>query len=118
MDLLSFPESKDVVVREDEEALKEILYSLGFDVYKYGYEYQIVLHRPLTTNKPIKTGRFIGYERDDEEWLNSGMCSEEKRLGMMYLKDKEFVKDLERMSEYPKWTLIAMEHYEEIYGGL
>lgn len=117
VDLLSHEKAKKILMHGSNEDIKEMLYGLGFDVYGYGLEYQIVVHVPLSwksyKNKSVYTGRFVSQERSDEEWIESGNCSEEKRLSKMYLEDKELVKEIERLSYLPNWTGMAMAHLEE-----
>lgn len=117
VDLLSHEKAKKILMHGSNEDIKEMLYGLGFDVYGYGLEYQIVEHVPLSwrpyKNKSVHTGRFYSWERRDEEWIESGNCSEEQRLAQMYLKDKELVEDLARLSHLPNWTGMAMDHLEK-----
>lgn len=122
IDLLSFPESKEVVLSEDIDKLENLLYSLGLEVYSYGYTYQVCWHRPLISmrvdNNPVYSGRWVSEERNDKEWVNSLYCSEEKRMEVLYLKDKELVKDIESMRVYPNPTLDIMNNLEEHWGFL
>lgn len=117
VDALSFPESRKVVLSGDKKLLYEMLYSLGFDVFKSDLEYQICYHRPLVApNKVVYTGRWVCRERDDEEWLNSGWASEEKKREMVFFKDPDLYKDLHEMSSYPNWSGRIEKYLKEWWG--
>lgn len=119
VDLLSFEESREIVRRGDEDALRELLYNIGFDV-EYGWDYQICLHTPHihkgSGKGPVYTMRIVGEERYDEEWLNSEHCSREQRMAHLWLKDRGLVEELERLSHTPNWTGMLIEHLEEYWG--
>ena len=110
-DALSFPPSREVVEKNDEGLLYEMLYYLGFDVYEKHYEWQVCYHRPmLMPNKVIYTGRWVGEERSDDEWINSGYVSEEKRKELILAKDPYLYRDLLERSQYANWSG-RMEQY-------
>ena len=116
VDLLSYRESREIVVEEDVESFNKMMHDIGFDM-KYGILYQICLHRPMvhkgTDKPPVYTGRFVGEERFDEEWLTSGNASEEQRRNHMWLDDPSFVEELEKLSTYPNFTKMALDRVRE-----
>ena len=63
------------------EVLLDSLYELGIDSKSCAVIEQICLHRPdfFPTTGMYKGKRWIGIERIDQEWLNSGFASDEVR---------------------------------------
>jgi hypothetical protein len=59
------------------EKLKQLLHGLGIDTNQT-YEHQILPHRN-SLNKIYTGSRWVGCERTDEEWLNSGYASQEAK---------------------------------------
>lgn len=63
-------------------ALSEVLWMLGLDTNQ-PFEHQVNTHRSMLINRvpPVDyTGsRFVGYERTDKEWLESGFASQEAK---------------------------------------
>lgn len=78
-DLLQVKEYKDIVLENNQEALKKVLYDLGLDVDHEEFEVLSRDHRPLSKNDNIPWFGpiFISAERSDKEWLESGYASEE-----------------------------------------
>lgn len=114
IDLLSFPESKKVVLEGNEEELKELLFNIGMDISEDYLEYQVCLHRPLTyiaANKnPVYTGRWFSEERRDDVWMESEHCTRQNKLERLGTKDLEFMKELIAMSQYPNYTGDLINH--------
>ena len=65
-------------IEENPEVFKEMLYDLGMDVYNYPWETQVVTHRNRFNNI-ITCPRYVGNERTDAQWINSGYCSVEAK---------------------------------------
>lgn len=55
--------------------LQQTLYALGMDVSSNFCETLHCIHRTLSRIEPYEGRLFIGPERVDEEWLNSGQAS-------------------------------------------
>jgi hypothetical protein len=68
----------DEFVEENPDVIKKMLFDLGMDVYNYPHEVQEVTHRNRFNNI-ITCKRFVGNERIDKEWIDSGHCSVEAR---------------------------------------
>lgn len=80
-DLMCYEESKNAIKEGDEEKIKDILYNLGMDT-DIPYVIEECYHRPLKRkdNTPWFGPRFVGIERQDEEYLNSGYASWEAKV--------------------------------------
>lgn len=78
-DLLQVKEYKDMLLENNQEALKKVLYDLGLDVDHEEFEVLSRDHRPLSKkdNIPWFGPIFVSAERTDKEWLESGYASEE-----------------------------------------
>jgi hypothetical protein len=61
---------------ETEESFKELLYSLGMDIQK-PYSRQDALQHRNRLNEIVICSRWVGEERTDEDWVNSGYASRE-----------------------------------------
>lgn len=71
------PEYTEKYASENPDTLKWILYDLGIDINQ-PYEHQFITHR--NNFNEIYTGsRWVGYERIDKYWLESGYASQEAR---------------------------------------
>lgn len=92
------------------DELIEILYSIGMAV-EHDMEIQEVLHRPRWSpnNMPWKGRRLFGWEREDEEWLNSGRASLEVRIRKYAEKDSSQYAELKRMSAESNFTAEYIE---------
>lgn len=75
-DLMQYPEAKKAILDNDEKAMKKVLYSLGLDTNEY-FEIVDCYHRPLTKkgNEPWYGSRYVGVERQDKAYLESGNSS-------------------------------------------
>lgn len=93
------------------EQIEEILFFLGME--KERYETEEVLHRPLyyPNNEPWMGKRFIGWERQDKEWLYSKKSSIENVIACN--DDVEHVQDLMNMSRLSNNTLEIAQHIEK-----
>lgn len=93
------------------EQIEEILFFLGME--KEHYETEQVLHRPLYSpnNEPWMGKRFIGWERQDKEWLFSKKSSIENVIACN--DDVEHVQDLMNMSRLSNNTLEIAQHIEK-----
>lgn len=61
---------------ETEESFKELLHSLGMDIQK-PYSRQDALQHRNRLNEIVICSRWVGEERTDEDWVNSGYASRE-----------------------------------------
>ena len=68
----------DEFIEENYEVFKKMLFDLGMDVYQYPHEVQDCTHRNRFGNI-ITCKRYVGNERTDKEWIESGYCSVEAR---------------------------------------
>lgn len=95
-DLMCYEESKEALMGNDEEKIKQILFSLGMDV-EQPYDLESCHHRPLLKedNSPWYGPRFVGVERQDEEYLKSGYASWEAKVAAS--NDPHLRKELRRM---------------------
>lgn len=104
-DIMYCPAGAQLVREGTEQDFLDLLYCLGFDTTK-PLERQEVWHRPLTskTNTPIFGMRFVGQERNDDEWRNSGLRSMEARLDEYRQTDFELFKDMFQASYFHNFT--------------
>ena len=91
-DLMLAPEWLDVKDNEDER--NKFLWNVGFDTSE-GIEVLFCEHRNRR-NVLVEADIYLGVERSDSLWLNSGYASLDNRLAHM---DKELSKDLQGMSK-------------------
>lgn len=74
--------------QDNPDVIKDLLYELGIDI-KQPYEHQVNTHRNFF-NKEYTGSRWVGYERTDQAWLESGYASQEaidKSCGSRLLTD-------------------------------
>lgn len=64
-------------IESHKEEFNQMLYDLGMDI-RYPYETQDCTHRNRFNNV-ITCQRFVGNERTDKEWLDSGYASVEAK---------------------------------------
>lgn len=78
-------------VRFDKEDMKELLNALGIDTQSNGAKFWVTpkkLHKCLTEGKkPVYDYRYMGYERTDKTWVNSGRASIEAVMYSSNMKD-------------------------------
>ena len=92
------------------EQLNEILSYLGMDTNTY--EVEEVLHRPIysVNNEPWFGKRFIGYERQDKDWMFSKKSSIENIIASQT--DVEHAAELIRMSQQANNTAYVSEQMQ------
>ena len=78
-DLAKVPMAIKIMQSGSKEEIDNLLYQYGYDV-KIGYEIEDKYHRSLTSNEVVYGPYIMGYERQDQEWLNSGFASMEARM--------------------------------------
>mgnify|MGYP003416925208 CR=1 FL=1 len=91
-----------------EEQMKEILHFVGMD--SRGISMDEVLHRPMYSpnNAPWYGKRYVGFERQDREWMRGSRCSLENVITSQ--EDSEHKKDLMVMSLQMTNTQDACSH--------
>jgi hypothetical protein len=94
-DLLLLEGFAEAFGSEDKEKIEEYLYENGLDVNKY-YEEEVVLHRCLSQKEPVECVRYLGAERSDKSWLNTGVAS--TRAWIDNTKDDMMKEDMKNMS--------------------
>ena len=94
----------------EKQQLDEILAYLGMDTNTY--EVEEVLHRPIYSdnNEPWFGKRFIGYERQDKDWMFSKKSSIENIIASQT--DVEHAAELIRMSQQANNTAYVSERME------
>ena len=94
----------------EKQQLDEILSYLGMDINTY--EVEEVLHRPVYSinNEPWYGKRFIGYERQDKDWMFSKKSSIENIIASQT--DVEHAAELIRMSQQANNTAYVSERME------
>ena len=97
-DVMCYPEAKKAVQQEDKKTIEKILYYLGLDI-KEPYELEECPHRPLMKdgNEPWFGPRYVGNERQDKEYLDSGNSTWENRIDAC--RDPELRADLIGMNK-------------------
>lgn len=92
------------------QQLDEILSYLGMDINTY--EVEEVLHRPIysVNNQPWFGKRFIGYERQDKDWMFSKKSSIENIIASQT--DVEHAAELIRMSQQANNTAYVSEQMQ------
>jgi hypothetical protein len=108
-DLLSFPESKEILMDGNETRLYGLLYDIGFDINKE-VEYQNCLHRPMIHNLPVEGVRIFGTERTDKEWMKSTYCTMENKLEQTGMKDVALLREMLNMMKVSNFTSEIIDH--------
>lgn len=96
------------------QEIEQILFYVGMEIPKSKeVEVEEVLHRPRYSpnNEPWFGKRWIGFERQDKEWLFSSKCSLENVIQSQ--DDLEHKKDLVMMSRQSNNTAEMIEMAEE-----
>ena len=114
-DLLSIPEAKEIVVNNDYFEFYKLLNTIGFDVNKE-IEWQEVYSRSLIDHRIICLGRYVGFERLDDEWVNSEYCTFENRLIAAGKRDTGLMLEMSAMSRTSNFTGMLVEHIERELG--
>lgn len=78
-DLAKVPMAIKIMQNGNKEEIDNLLYQYGYDV-KIGYEIEDKYHRSLTNNEVVYGPYIMGYERQDQEWLDSGFASFEAKV--------------------------------------
>ena len=95
------------------QKLNDILFELGMDVSK-NVEQQNGLKHRNRLNEVVRCTRWVGSERQDEEWINSGYASQEaldKYSGNRILEDLYRSKNL---TEDAQLALAERDRYSKI----
>ena len=94
-----------------EQEIEEILFFIGMD--KKGVEVEEVLHRPRYSpnNEPWFGKRWIGFERQDKEWLFSSKCSLENVIQSQT--DMDHKRDLVIMSQQSTSNIVEFAESEQ-----
>ncbi len=85
------PECTEDWVKENPDEIKGVLHNLGLD-FNLPYERQFVTHRNRF-NEVVMCSRWVGYERQDKDWIESGYASQE---AMDKVKGNKLLVDLYR----------------------
>lgn len=94
-ELRKLPRWDETIIERDYKAFMKILFSLGLDV-KRGVEVQEGLEHRNKLNEIVTCTRFVGFERTDKEWLQSGFASTD----VLYaVSDAEVQKEMRRLSK-------------------
>lgn len=102
--------AREAILQDDLGTFYDMLYHVGFDIDRE-IEFQDVFCRSMLHPRFITKGRWVSFERRDEDWLNNSLCTLENRLTVVAGKDPSLAKDLEEMSTLPNFmgaTLNAM----------
>lgn len=111
-DLLSFKESYDLIMSDNMTEFYDLLWELGFNTNDE-LEFQEVYCRSRIDHRIICLGRWVGFERTDEEWLNSKYCTMENRVLCAMHRDTELGFDMDRMMRTANFTGRIIEHMED-----
>ena len=95
-------QDEDIQVCIEALGLEEVLYQIGFDKERWVnetdsfYEVMECEHRSRS-GKIVKGKRYIGSERIDNAWLDSGLASEDAK--MVARKDISYLKQIKQISK-------------------
>lgn len=89
------------------------LYELGIDTENHSVIEQQAWHRPISapTNSPIYATRWVGQERTDRAWVESGNASKEVRIAAANFSD--LGSELEILGRQSNFTAEILEHMVE-----
>lgn len=76
---LAYPEYDSSWLVENIDDLKTVLWDFGMDTVNENFTLSEVVQHRNRLGKIVTSGRYIGQERSDEEYLNSGYASESAR---------------------------------------
>ncbi|MNQ90749.1 hypothetical protein D3C85_1061020 [compost metagenome] len=90
-DMMQFEECKNVVLSNDEEAFKDMLWNLGMNIENDTHEIVECKHRPKSLEGKGKTKEeeiwfgpaVIGSHRIDQDWVNSGYADWETKVAAL-----------------------------------
>lgn len=95
-------QDEDIQVCIEALGLEEVLYQIGFDKERWAnetdsfYEVMECEHRSRS-GKIVKGKRYIGSERTDKTWLDSGLASEDAK--MVARKDISYLNQIKEISK-------------------
>lgn len=95
-------QDEDIQVCIEALGLEEVLYQIGFDKQHWFNEtdsfYEIMECKHKTrTGKIVEGKRYGGYERTDNNWLESGLASEDAK--MLARKDRSYLQEIRNLSK-------------------
>lgn len=114
-DFLSVLEIRKWVERDDLASFYEFLYRLGYNLDE-DIEFEASYHRTLD-NTIVFCPRVIGRERTDEEYLESGLASDEAWKISVGKYDPTLLREIEEMSKTKCFTQALTEHLEDYWGS-
>lgn len=74
---LAYPEYDSSWLVENIDDLRTILYDLGMDTLNENFTLSEVVQHRNRLGKTVVSGRYVGIERSDNDWLQSGYASQE-----------------------------------------
>lgn len=107
-DIEYVPEASEVHNSGDTELIQQMLYNVGFDVSR-PIDKVLDTHRPMSSTQEVTTYRYVGTERQDQEWLLSGNCSDLNRMELVGKRDVSLQADLLNMSRSPQYSAALAE---------
>ena len=78
-DLAKVPNAIKIMQSGKKEEIDNLLHQYGYDI-RVGYEIEDKYHRSLTSNEVVYGPYIMGYERQDQDWIDSGFASLEARM--------------------------------------
>ncbi|MCK9530414.1 MAG: hypothetical protein M0R77_07625 [Gammaproteobacteria bacterium] len=114
-DMCRIPEVKDILLADDLTETYNLLYDVGFDINKEIYV-ESCYHRTIY-KEVVYAPRFVGEERLDDSWINSGYASEEAWKILVGKKDVSLLRLLEEMSKESNFTGEITEHLSNYWGS-
>lgn len=103
----TLPESEMILIKND-EAINKVLYTIGFDVPRFGVIYIPSKHRNLQ-NKVVIGYRVVGDVRRDDAFKNGPMASLTDRLTISAYKDVSLMKEMALLSGLSRNTMAGLE---------
>lgn len=76
---LAYPEYDSSWLVENIDDLKTVLWDFGMDTVNENFTLSEVVQHRNRLGRIVTSGRYVGQERSDEEYLNSGYASESAR---------------------------------------
>ncbi len=106
-----FPAYRWDWVQSKPSLMNRILFEFGLDTTQ-NYEIQENLTHRNRTGKIVQCNRFVGQERLDDTWLNSGYASREAKDKA---KNSKILTDLYRMKNLTEDTQSALEQRDKYF---
>lgn len=114
-DMLTIPEVKDILLSDDMAEIYKLLHDVGFNIDRE-ISVDSCYHRLV--NKQIVFGpRFVGSERFDKEWLESGYASEDVWKKEIGKRDVSLLKEIEILGKTSNFTGQIMDHLSNYWGS-